>query len=403
MSYSNDQGYVPVTIDAIMDDLRQKINTQWGTPYTAETFEGTGFYKYFYALAQKLQENEVKTSEIFIKLQTYFEIINARISRPVNTNPGIIEALQNYESELIPTGLVASMKPMIDEDAGKIHICVDVEDGDHAAGLVTITSYANLVDSGDDTVTVGATVFTAQAGAATPGDATFQAATSEAATATSLAAQINAHATAGSLVRATAIGAVVVITALHGGTDGNSIALAYSDEGTATVGATVSGSNLDGGTDDEDYADKRLEICTLISQSTVGGAVTQGTEIESITLPNTQSFDFKYNLPNRIPIGLRLTITLSENNEVLVGDPDQTKLNLIANIAARYKLGKNFEPQKYFSLADAPWASQVLLEYTTDIVDGAVAGGATWSSEVYDADYDELFTPNLDLVTLVEE
>src|SRR5215213_4622452 len=54
-----------------------------------------------------------------------------------------------------------------------------------ARGSVTISSYANLLTVGADTITVGATVFTAQAGAATPGAGTFQAATSNAATATS--------------------------------------------------------------------------------------------------------------------------------------------------------------------------------------------------------------------------
>lgn len=123
-----------------------------------------------------------------------------------------------------------------------------------ASGNVTITSYANLVSGTDDTVTIGATVFTAQAGAATPGDATFQAATSNNATATSLAAQINAHATAGALVKAVASSAVVNIYAKAGGEDGNEIALAYTDNDT-NVGATVSGANLEDGSDDPDDID----------------------------------------------------------------------------------------------------------------------------------------------------
>jgi hypothetical protein len=116
-----------------------------------------------------------------------------------------------------------------------------------ARGVIEITDYENLVAAGADTITVGATVFVAQSGAVTPGDATFRAATSEAATATSLAAQINAHATAGALVVAVADGEEVLLTAKGNTTAGNSIALAYSDEGTATVGATVSGETLEGG------------------------------------------------------------------------------------------------------------------------------------------------------------
>ncbi len=121
-----------------------------------------------------------------------------------------------------------------------------------ARGIATITSYANLVSGTDDSITVGATVFTAQAGAATPGDATFQAATSNDATAASLAAQINAHATAGALVKATAVAAVVTITALSNAVGADTIALAYTDNDT-NVGATVSGATLTDSDDSPDF------------------------------------------------------------------------------------------------------------------------------------------------------
>jgi len=284
---------------------------------------------------------------------------------------------------------------MIEADAGKRHICIDVDDGVHATGEVEITSYANLVDGTDDTVTVGATAFTAQTGAATLGTATFQAATDNESTAESLALQINNHATAGALVRARAIGAVVLLTAIHGGEDGNTIALAYAQLGAGT-GATVSGAFLaDGEEAEEDYEAKRLALCTLISQITVGGVVTVGSEVETITLTNGQAFDFKYNLPNRLETHLKLTITLSENNQVVVGSPDDVKATLLANIAERYRLGRNFEPQRYFSVVDAPWAASVLLEWSTD-------DEATWNSTVYDAAYDDLFMIDLANITLVE-
>lgn len=124
-----------------------------------------------------------------------------------------------------------------------------------ASGNATITSYANLVSGTPDSITIGATVFTAGSGAATPGAATFQAATSNNDTATSLAAQINAHATAGALVKAVAAGAVVNLYARAGGTAGNAIALAYTN-GDANVGATVSGANLSGGAATPDYVVK---------------------------------------------------------------------------------------------------------------------------------------------------
>lgn len=389
MGYAQESGYTPTDIDSIMLSIMDNINVQFSTSYSVETFVGTNFYKYFYALAQRMQENEVKTSEIFQKLQEYFDITNERIQRPVVTPPGIIENLATL-------GYVASVKPMVEADAGKCSICVDADDGTHAAGNITITSYANLVSGTDDSVGVNGTTFTAQVGAATPGTGTFQAATSNNATATSLAAQINAHATVSLVVRARAVNAIVYITAIHGGTAGNSIALAYTDNDT-NIGATKSGTVLSGGAapNPDEYAATKLEIATMIKDSVVAGVVTQGSETETIVLTNGQDFAFKFWLPNRIPVKLKLTTVLSDNNQVVVGVPDDVKQLLLANIAAAYALGRDFEPQRYFSVVDAPWAASVLLEYSFDV-------GSTWASTVYDAAFDDLFDFGLADITLVE-
>lgn len=396
MGYAQESGYTPTDVSTIMTQFMGYINTQFNvTPaYTMETFIGTNLYKNFYAIAQLYAANEIKTSEIFQKLQDYFNVINARIARPSVTSPGIIEQIKKL-------GFLASVKPMIDADAGKISIAVDIDDGTHAKGTYTITSYGNLVTGTADKVTINGTQMTAQAGAATPGAAVFQAATSNDATAASLATQINAHATLGLVVKAKAIASIVHLTARHGGIVGN-VTTTYTN-GDANVGATVQQASLTGGVDNADYEDIRLDICQLLSVITVGGAVTQGTEQETITLSNGQAFVYKFFLPDRIQVWLRLTTTLSENNQVLVGSPDDVKLKLISNLDTRYQLGKNFEPQKYFnSVDDAPWTSQVLLEWTSDVTDGVVDVGATWHSTVYDAAFNELFDYALERILLVE-
>ncbi len=387
MGFAKDSGYTPTNISTIMLSIMNNYNFQFGTNYTPETFIATNAYKYWYALSQRMQENETKTSEIFLQLQQYFTLTNERISRPVVTNPGIVEILSDND-------YVASVKPPILADAGLLHVCVDADDGDHAVGTFTITSYANLVSGSHDTVTVGATVFTAQGTSVTPGGATFQAASSNSATALSLASQINAHATASTLVRAQAIAAVVHMTAIQGGTGGNAIALAYTDNDT-NVGATKSGTFLAGGATNADYAATRLAIATIIKDSSVAGIVTVGSESETIVLTNGQSFDFKFNLPNRNQILLRLTTVLSENNQTVIKTPEEIKDILLTNIAARYGLGKDFEPQRYFSTVDAPWAGSILLEWSND-------AGASYQSTVFDAEYDDLFECLLGNVTLVE-
>ncbi len=136
-----------------------------------------------------------------------------------------------------------------------------------------------------------------------------------------------------------------------------------------------------------------FRICNLIKNCIVAGVVSQGTESETITLANGQAFDFKFNLPDRIPIDLRLTITTSENNLFTISDPNDIKQLLFDNITAKYKLGKNFEPQRYFSVVDAPWASEILLEYDQ---------GGGFTADIFEADYDEVFTFELGDISIVE-
>lgn len=122
-----------------------------------------------------------------------------------------------------------------------------------ATQVVTITSYANLVAAGDDTLKIGATTFTFKASASNESEVT--AATNNNTTASNLASKINAHSVAGLLFRAVAQSAVVTITAKDNTTVGSTIDCVYTDNGTATVGLTVAGSAITfvGGNTDPDY------------------------------------------------------------------------------------------------------------------------------------------------------
>ena len=260
----------------MMLSVMENINTQFGTEYTAETFLGTNYYKFFYALIQKLQENEIKTSEIFLKLQQYFEITNEKIANPVVTNPGLVEIFET-------NGYIASVKPPEDADAGKVYICVDKQLDD--------------VDTNWE--------------------------------------------------------------------------------------------------DSDDYLTDKLAVCNIIKDSTIAGVVTQGDQVESIALSNGQSFDFKYALPNRIAVHLKLTLTLSENNMVAIGDPDDVRAQLLLQVRQRYGQGKNFEPQKYWQVSDSPWAAEVLLEWSDD-------DEMTYHSTIFDSNFDDIYDVKLDRIHLVE-
>lgn len=268
MGFSLDEGYVPLAIPDIMALIMTGWNTQFGTSYTAETFAGTNAYKYFYALAQEAERNDIKASEIMLKVQDYFKFTNETILNPKVTPNGVIDALK-------AEGYIASLKPIIEADAGKSYICVDVDDTD------------------------------------------------------------------------------------------------------------------------PDYDDIKLEICTLIKNYIVAGVVTVGTEVETLTLTNGQQFDFKYNLPDRVEVKLKLTITTSRNNQTVIASPEDQKSKLLANIQALYSLGLDFEPERYYTTVDAPWAGDILLEYSLD-------DGATWEDDTYEALYDDYFTVLLENIQLIE-
>lgn len=111
-----------------------------------------------------------------------------------------------------------------------------------STGTITITNFSNLLTTTPDSVTIGSSVFVAQAGAATLGTLFFRAATSNDATATSLAAQINSHATASTLVYAVASAAVVTLYSIvEGAATGNDVAVAYTDNGGGNIGITLAG------------------------------------------------------------------------------------------------------------------------------------------------------------------
>jgi hypothetical protein len=167
------------------------------------------------------------------------QLFNAGMSRvfilPMD-DLDLASALEGHESDFYSV-LISS--DFSDEDITQVK----------ATGSITITSFANLVSGTDDVVTIEGVAFTAQAAAVVEGATTFQAATSDEATAISLAAQINAHATVSDLVVATVDGDEVILTAVEFGVDGNTIGLSYTDNDT-NVGITLaglSGGNLSGG------------------------------------------------------------------------------------------------------------------------------------------------------------
>lgn len=270
MSFSQENGYIPQSFDEIMNLIRLNINSTFNTTYTEQTFIGTGWYKFYYRPVQKIAQLEVKTSEVFFKLQQYITQVNQRVQRPSVSIEGIIDSFKD-------NGFRVSVKEMEIGSAGTISICVDIE----------------------------------KPSPVTP-----------------------------------------------------------------------------------EYEAKRLEICTLIKDFVSAGMITLGTESEDITISNGQQFTFKFFLPERLNIKYRVTINKSENNLLVIPDDEEIRAKIFNNINELYRMGWNFEPQRYFAICDAPWADSILAQYSID-------NGVTWTGNVFDAEFDDLLIVNLEDIEVI--
>lgn len=150
----------------------------------------------------------------------------------------------------------------------------------------------------------------------------------------------------------------------------------------------------------DDYAEQRLAICEFLRGFVAAGMIFDGTEEELLTLTNGQEFPFSFHLPDKTPILLRLTLTSSDNQDAVIPSDVEIRQTVFDNINARYRLGWDFEPQRYYTQVDAPWAATITLEYTETTIDPQPED---WESAVIEAEFDDLLTFDLeDIQVLVD-
>lgn len=256
MPYSKNNNYTPDSFTDIMTDLMEGVNREFKTEFTYESFVGTGYFKYFYILAQVLLARENEFAEAYVKLQDFIRTTNERIAIPKTPREGLIKTFSDR-------GYTVSLRPQLLSNAGKLGVCV-------------------LAD-----------------------------------------------------------------------------------------------------TSDADYDDKKKEILEILKDCTAAGLYYDGDQRGYVRLSNGQDFEFAFYLPTRKTASLRLTVTVSQNTSLRADDADEIRKKLLANIAHEYGLGKNFEPEKYFTISrDAPYAASVKLEWKTD---------GNFESAIYEANFRDLF------------
>lgn len=257
MAYS-EGGYIPSDFEDILSRIIVRVNEEFGTDYTRQTFIGTNFYKCFYPLIQELISVEADFALAYAKLTDYIRSTNEMLAVSKTAEEALISVFKK-------NGYTVSLERNTLQNAGTIGLCVDV---DSAA---------------------------------------------------------------------------------------------------------------------QDYAGIKADILELLKNNTVAGISFKGAERGFRTLSNGQDMEFAYDLPNKTDIYLKLTITLSNDTNILVDSEEEIKNKLIDNIGQMYALGRKFEPARYFTVSrDAPYAADILLEYKKE-------GEETYSSQVYQSKYTDLF------------
>lgn len=123
MSFSVINGYSPRSYEQILSECVEVVNTEFGTSYTSESFVGTNLWKFLYATIQGLMTAENNIAELGVKLQDYIRTQNEELIMPTSSPEGF---MQRLEEEM---GLISSVKPTEEADAGYVYLAVDVDNG----------------------------------------------------------------------------------------------------------------------------------------------------------------------------------------------------------------------------------------------------------------------------------
>lgn len=120
MPYSDKMNYTPDSFTDIITRLMDGVNEQFHTDFTYETFVGTGFFKFFYTLAQEILAREHEFAEAYVKLQDFIRTTNERIAIPKTPRDGLIKTFAQR-------GYTISLRPQTLETAGRLGVCVEID------------------------------------------------------------------------------------------------------------------------------------------------------------------------------------------------------------------------------------------------------------------------------------
>ena len=147
--------------------------------------------------------------------------------------------------------------------------------------------------------------------------------------------------------------------------------------------------------DDSNYSYLVDRIGDIMLKNISAGTVSNGSVSVNKQLENGQVETFKFELPTKTSIKLKLTLQISRNNDEYIPTDNEAKEILLNNLNKYYKLGNDFEPEKYAEInRDFPCCSKVVLEYSLD-------GGTNWTEAVAQLSYNTKYITNAGDITIV--
>lgn len=121
MKWDSETGATPESFEAHINRYYEnfKVSDSKFTNLAFNTFVASDEYKVFYSAAQIDMYADSVFAETFLRLSEYIESVNLKISNPTTVPNAII---RGFWDEF---GIRANIKPMTEEDRGKLHIALD--------------------------------------------------------------------------------------------------------------------------------------------------------------------------------------------------------------------------------------------------------------------------------------
>ena len=131
-----------------------------------------------------------------------------------------------------------------------------------------------------------------------------------------------------------------------------------------------------------DYTEKKQMILEKLKKYCTAGLYFTGAERGEVVASNGQSFTFGYDLPTKVNMQVRITVTISDSTTAVILNSAQIKAIFEENFKKMYRLGFDFEGDRYLDIRnDLPFASKILIEWSTN--------GTSWSSGIWQSAYNQ--------------